>query len=65
MIRKTESWLGRHKRHVAVDAVAAAFGKAFGLVQFGGSGVALQAFFVEEGHGFLNGGFVRVVAGEA
>ena len=27
--------------------------------------MTLQTFFVEKGHGFLNGDFVRIVAGEA
>jgi hypothetical protein len=48
---------------MAVDAVAAAFGEAFGLVPFGGTRVALQTFFVEERYGFLDSGFVRIVAG--
>ena len=65
MICKTKGGLGGYQRHVAIDAVAAALSEAFGLVRFGGTGVAPQTFFVEEGHGFLDGGFMRIVAGEA
>ena len=65
MICKTKGRLGRNKRHVAIDAVAPALSEAFGLVQCGGTRVALQTLFVEECRWFRNSGFVRIMASEA
>ena len=65
MIGKTKGGLGRYKRHMTVNAIAAAFCKALGLLQFGGTRVALQTFVVEECYGFRNSGFVGIVASKA